>query len=110
VWTARTEATGPGFAKTGLVTRPLFSRKKNFPFRSLREKGQEHYFNHVQDLVKDTLDMIIQLFPETKKLKGRYGCKEILSQTASSPLPILTGDFGAFENLVASSSPPQGLY
>jgi hypothetical protein len=40
--------------------------------------------NHVQDLVKDTLDMIIQLFTDTKRLKDRYGRKEILSQTASS--------------------------
>jgi hypothetical protein len=60
--------------------------------------------NHVQDLVKDTLDMIIQLFPDTKKLKGRYGCKEILSQIASSQIPLLTSDFGLTENLAASFS------
>jgi hypothetical protein len=60
--------------------------------------------DHVQDLVKDTLDMIIQLFTDTKKLKYRYGCKEILPQTASYQLPILTSDFGPMENLAASFS------
>jgi hypothetical protein len=48
--------------------------------------------------------MIIQLFADTKKLKDGYGCKRILSQTASSQFPILTSDFNPIENLAASFS------
>jgi hypothetical protein len=58
----------------GLTTAPVASKPR--PLDSCP--------NHVQDLVKDTLDMIIQLSTDTKMLKDRYGRKEILSQTASS--------------------------
>jgi Prion-inhibition and propagation len=78
----------------GLTTAPVASKPR--PLDSCP--------NHVQDLVKDTLDMIIQLSTDTKKPKDRYGYKEIPSQTASSQLPILTSDFNPIENLAASFS------
>ena len=59
---------------------------------------------HIRDLVRDTLDMIIQLFTDTQKLRDRYGCKEILSATTSGLLPRPPRDFGALENLAASFS------
>lgn len=59
---------------------------------------------HFQDLVRDTLAMIIELFTDTQKLKDRYGCAEATPANAHD-LPIRgTTNFRPIENLAASFS------
>ena len=59
---------------------------------------------HIQELVRDTLDMIIHLFTDTQKLKDRYGCKE-LSPTEAPLLALARADdFGPVDRLATSFS------
>lgn len=59
---------------------------------------------HVRDLARDTLEMIIQLFTDTKRLSDRYGCEAILPTTASGLLLTRNSGFGPIEKLAASFS------
>lgn len=59
---------------------------------------------HIQELVRDTLDMTIRLFTDTQKLKDRYGCKE-LPPTEAPGLALARGnDFGPVNRLATSFS------
>ena len=59
---------------------------------------------HIQELVRDTLDMTIRLFTDTQELKDRYGCKE-LSPTEAPCHGLARGNhFGPVDRLATSFS------
>ena len=73
------------------------------PPRTSAPRALDSHPDHVQALVRDTLDMIAQLFIDTCKLEDRYGCRPI--QPTTPTLLLTTGDhFGPVENLTASFS------
>lgn len=60
--------------------------------------------SHIQDLVRDTLDVTIRLFTDTQKLKDRYGCKELPSTQTSSLVLSPSNSFGPIDKLATSFS------
>ena len=59
---------------------------------------------HIQELVRDTLDMTIRLFTDTQKLKDRYGCKELAPTEAPGHALARGNGFGPVDRLATSFS------